>query len=77
MPLLLPLPYRPPSTLPPPNTSRSKDAYIQALNALANTGVRELPADFWDLHAKDMESWKKEGRTFYRVKRKSGIETNP
>jgi PhoH-like ATPase len=31
-------------------------------------GVRELPADFWDLHSKDMESWKKEGRTFYRVK---------
>jgi PhoH-like ATPase len=30
--------------------------------------VRELPADFWDQHAKDMESWKKEGRTFYRVK---------
>jgi len=35
---------------------------------LLYTGVRELPADFWDLHAKDMESWKKEGRTFYRVK---------
>jgi PhoH-like ATPase len=32
------------------------------------TGVRELPADFWDTHGKDMESWKKEGRTFYRVK---------
>src|ERR1017187_1565856 len=35
---------------------------------LLYTGVRELPADFWDLHAKDIESWKKEGRTFYRVK---------
>jgi PhoH-like ATPase len=32
------------------------------------TGVRELPADFWDTHGKDVESWKKEGRTFYRVK---------
>jgi PhoH-like ATPase len=32
------------------------------------TGVRELPADFWDTHGKDMESWKKEGRAFYRVK---------
>jgi len=32
------------------------------------TGVRELPADFWDTHGKDVESWKKDGRTFYRVK---------
>ncbi len=32
------------------------------------TGVRELPADFWDLHGKDMESWKKDGRAFYRIK---------
>src|SRR5262245_21279546 len=32
------------------------------------TGVRELPADFWDLHGKDMESWKKEGRTYYRIR---------
>jgi PhoH-like ATPase len=35
---------------------------------LLYTGLRELPPDFWDLHAKDMESWKKEGRTFYRIK---------
>ncbi len=35
---------------------------------LLYTGVRELQADFWDLHAKDMESWKKDGHTFYRVK---------
>jgi PhoH-like ATPase len=34
---------------------------------LLYTGVRELAADFWDLHGKDMESWKKDGRTFYRV----------
>ena len=32
------------------------------------TGVRELPADFWDAHGKDMESWKKEGRTYYRIR---------
>ena len=35
---------------------------------LLYTGVRELAADFWDLHGKDMESWKKDGRTFYRVR---------
>ena len=34
---------------------------------LLYTGVRELPADFWDTHGKDMESWQQEGRTFYRV----------
>jgi PhoH-like ATPase len=32
------------------------------------TGARELPADFWDLHGKDMESWKKDGRTYYRIR---------
>jgi len=32
------------------------------------TGARELPADFWDLHGKDMESWNKDGRTYYRIK---------
>jgi PhoH-like ATPase len=31
------------------------------------TGVRELPADFWDAHGKEMESWQQGGRTFYRV----------
>ena len=32
------------------------------------TGVRALPADFWDSHGRDMESWKKEGHTYYRVR---------
>ena len=32
------------------------------------TGTRELPPDFWDLHGRDVESWKKEGRTYYRVR---------
>ncbi len=31
------------------------------------TGVRELPAEFWDTHGKGMESWQKEGRVYYRV----------
>ncbi len=34
---------------------------------LLYTGVRELPAEFWDAHGKDMESWKREGHTLYRV----------
>jgi PhoH-like ATPase len=32
------------------------------------TGARELPADFWDQHGKDIESWKKDGRTYYRIR---------
>ena len=35
---------------------------------LLYTGVRQLPADFWDTHGRDVESWKKEGHTYYRVR---------
>jgi PhoH-like ATPase len=35
---------------------------------LLYSGMRELPADFWDKHGKDMESWQQHGRTLYRVK---------
>ncbi|MGE5825530.1 MAG: PhoH family protein [Bacteroidota bacterium] len=35
---------------------------------LLYTGVRKLPADFWDTHGREMESWKKEGHTYYRVR---------
>ena len=31
-------------------------------------GFRELSASFWDKHGQDMESWKKDNRTLYRVK---------
>ncbi len=34
---------------------------------LLYTGAELLPADFWESHSKDMDSWKEEGRTFYRV----------
>jgi PhoH-like ATPase len=34
---------------------------------LLYSGVRELAPSFWDEHAKDLESWKKDGTTFYRV----------
>ena len=34
---------------------------------LLYSGVMELPADFWDKHAKGMESWQKDGRSFYRL----------
>ncbi|HRH79847.1 MAG TPA: PhoH family protein [Thiobacillaceae bacterium] len=34
---------------------------------LLYSGVRELPADFWDTHGKGMESWQQDGRSYYRV----------
>lgn len=34
---------------------------------LLYTGSAALPKDFWEHHSKDMDSWKEEGRTFYRV----------
>jgi PhoH-like ATPase len=34
---------------------------------LLYTGIRELPADFWDKHAKGMESWQADGHTHYKV----------
>ena len=35
---------------------------------LLYTGTRELPANFWDSHGKGLESWKKDSRTYYRIK---------
>jgi len=34
---------------------------------LLYTGVLPLPADFWERHAKGMESWQQGGVTFYRL----------
>ncbi len=35
---------------------------------LLYTGVRALPKDFWETHGRDMESWKKDGHAYYRVR---------
>jgi PhoH-like ATPase len=34
---------------------------------LLYTGSERLNGDFWETHARDMESWKEEGRTYYRL----------
>jgi PhoH-like ATPase len=34
---------------------------------LLYSGTRALPADFWEQHGKDMESWQQAGQTYYRV----------
>jgi PhoH-like ATPase len=49
---------------------RAEDYYNdKALDdvSLLPTGLTQLPTDFWDTHGKQMESWKEEGRTFYRI----------
>jgi len=35
---------------------------------LLYTGMEALPDDFWEHHEKSLDSWKEEGRTFYRIK---------
>ena len=35
---------------------------------LLYTGMEALPEDFWEHHEKSVDSWKEEGRTFYRIK---------
>ena len=34
---------------------------------LLYTGMLQLPADFWDKHAKTVESWQQGGLTYYRI----------
>ena len=34
---------------------------------LLYTGVRQLPANFWDTHSKGVESWQQGGATWYRL----------
>jgi PhoH-like ATPase len=35
---------------------------------LLYTGVTALAADFWETHGKEMQSWKSDGQSYYRVK---------
>jgi PhoH-like ATPase len=34
---------------------------------LLYSGSQELPADFWEKHGKNMQSWQEQARTYYRV----------
>ena len=34
---------------------------------LLYSGMKELPANFWDTHSKELESWQEAGRMFYRL----------
>ena len=49
---------------------RAEDYYNdQVLDdvSLLYSGEDELPADFWEEHARSIESWQEKGRTFYRT----------
>ncbi len=44
----------------------TNDKVLDDVDLLFN-GATALPADFWNSHSKDMDSWQEEGRTFYRL----------
>jgi PhoH-like ATPase len=44
----------------------SNDQVLEDVNLLYS-GEEQLPPDFWESHSKDIDAWKEEGRTFYRV----------
>ncbi|HIE55248.1 MAG TPA: PhoH family protein, partial [Chromatiaceae bacterium] len=54
-----------------PTEDYSNDKVLDDVSLLYS-GTRELPADFWDHHSKDIESWQESGHTYYRV---SGPDT--
>lgn len=43
------------------------DQVLDDVNLL-HSGLHKLPNDFWETHAKDMNAWKEDGRTFYQIK---------
>jgi PhoH-like ATPase len=44
----------------------SNDQVLDDVNLLY-TGMAALPEDFWEHHAKEVDAWKEEGRTYYRI----------
>ena len=48
------------------------DQVLDDVNLL-HSGLHLLEDDFWDTHSKDVESWKENGKTFYRI---HGPQTN-
>ncbi|MGB5830793.1 MAG: PhoH family protein, partial [Thiohalocapsa sp.] len=49
-----------------PAEDYSNDQVLDDVDLLY-TGVDGLSADFWEHHGKEVDSWKQEGRTFYRI----------
>ncbi len=44
----------------------SNDKVLEDVNLLY-AGEMPLPDDFWEKHTKEVDSWKEEGRTYYRI----------
>jgi len=49
-----------------PAEDYSSDQVLDDVDLLY-TGVEHLAEDFWSTHAKELDSWQEEGRTFYRI----------
>jgi len=49
-----------------PAEDYSNDQVLDDVDLLY-TGMDALSQDFWEHHAKEMDSWKEQGRTFYRI----------
>lgn len=49
-----------------PAEDYSNDQVLDDVNLLY-TGMAALPDDFWEHNAKEVDAWKEEGRTFYRI----------
>ena len=43
------------------------DQVLDDINLL-DTGIHQLPVDFWVSHSREMESWSEKGKTFYKVR---------
>lgn len=49
-----------------PAADYHNDQVLDDVNLL-HSGSHMLPHDFWESHGKDMDAWKEDGRTFYRI----------
>jgi PhoH-like ATPase len=54
----------------------ANDQVVDDLDLLFS-GSRRLPADFWEAHGKQIESWQDEGKAFYEVAAVNGEEWFP
>ena len=45
--------------------------------SLLYTGATELPADFWQIHGKELRSWTDKGRTYYEIARRDEDDWYP
>ena len=54
----------------------ANDRVVDDLDLLFS-GSRQLPADFWEVHGGQIESWQDEGRAYYEIEPQSGEEWFP